>query len=44
LDFQRTYCGKEDCFGEPWCSAWGLCKLKDMESQLTPAVDHNDFF
>ena len=29
---QRTYCKNPTCLGEPWCSAWGICKkTKTME-------------
>ena len=29
---QRTFCKNPTCLGEPWCSAWGICKnTKTME-------------
>ncbi len=27
----RQYCSSPSCLGQPWCSAWGICK----EEQLT---------
>ena len=33
---QRTYCANSSCLGEPWCSAWGLCKSSQekMEDEI----------
>ena len=26
LDSPSLFCGNPACLGEPWCSAWGICK------------------
>ena len=31
---ERTYCGTPDCPGEPWSSAWDICKETDLDSCL----------
>lgn len=29
---QRLYCSQPGCLGEPWCSAWGICKQQQEAS------------
>ena len=34
---ERIYCGNSECLGEPWCSAWGICRAKQsatMEQEV----------
>jgi len=40
---ERTYCSTPDCLGEPWCSAWNVCKEKNLDSLFEEAIRHPDF-
>ena len=47
-----TYCDNPTCLGEPWCSAWGLCNNKNMESSPisgtllseVPEIEYDEVF
>ena len=41
----RQYCENPTCFGEPWCSAWQICKetraasVKEMDYKDTAVMN-----
>ena len=45
-DQPTQFCGNPACLGEPWCSAWGICKdaadtagVDTSESSLATSTD-----
>ena len=30
---ELDYCSNPSCLGEPWCSAWGICKAQEPVEQ-----------
>ena len=38
LDSPSLFCGNPACLGEPWCSAWGICKDVAVEPKNSAAT------
>ena len=38
LDSPSLFCGNPACLGEPWCSAWGICKDVAVEPKNSAAA------
>jgi len=30
----NCFCDNLACLGEPWCSAWGICSVLDVEPEM----------